>query len=137
MRTDWKRRSLWILQVLVLLQLSSAVAMARQEAGASRKRIGLALSGGGARGAAHIGVLKVLQREGIKIDCIAATSFGSIIGGLYAAGYSPDEIETLVIGHWQEIFTNQPVRARSPLLQGRNLRQPVVTFIRNCIGRSE
>ncbi len=123
MLTNWKRPSLWILPILVLLVLSSAAAMPRQAAEASRKRIGLALSGGGARGAAQIGVLKVLQREGIKIDCIAATSFGSIIGGLYAAGYSPDEIETLVLGHWQEIFTNQPVRAKSPLLQGQNLRQ--------------
>ena len=52
-----------------------------------RRRIGLALSGGGARGAAQIGVLKVLEREGVRIDCIAGTSFGAIVGGLYGAGY--------------------------------------------------
>ena len=56
-------------------------------------RVGLALSGGGARGLAHIGILKVLEREGIPIDAIAGTSMGGIVGGLYAAGKSIGEIE--------------------------------------------
>ena len=54
--------------------------------GASRPRIGLVLSGGGARGIAHIGVLKILEEMRIPIDVIAGTSMGSIVGGLYAAG---------------------------------------------------
>ena len=54
--------------------------------------IGLALSGGGVKGAAHIGVLKALEEEKIKIDYIAGTSSGSIVSTLYAAGFSPDEI---------------------------------------------
>ena len=49
-------------------------------------KIGLTLSGGGAKGAAHIGVLKVMEEVGIPIDCIAGTSMGSIIGGMYALG---------------------------------------------------
>lgn len=59
----------------------------------SRPKIGLVLSGGGARGAAHVGVLKVLEEKRIPIDFISGTSFGAIVGGLYAAGYSADELE--------------------------------------------
>lgn len=61
-----------------------------------RPKIGLALGGGGTRGAAHIGVLRVLEKEGIPIDCIAGTSIGAIIGGLYCAGASLDDIEEMV-----------------------------------------
>ena len=58
-------------------------------------RIGLALSGGGARGNAHVGVLRALAENNIRIDCIAGTSSGSIVGGAFAAGLSLDEIEAL------------------------------------------
>ena len=61
-----------------------------------RPKIGLVLSGGGAKGSAHIGVLKVIEEVGIPIDYVAGTSMGSIIGGLYALGYSPDEMDTLI-----------------------------------------
>lgn len=61
----------------------------------SRKKIGLALSGGGARGFAHVGVLKVLAEHNIPIDLIAGTSIGSLVGGAYAAGMSADEIEKM------------------------------------------
>ena len=61
----------------------------------NRPKIGLVLSGGGAKGLAHIGVLKSLEENGIPIDYVAGTSMGAIVGGLYAAGYSPDEIEQI------------------------------------------
>ena len=57
------------------------------------KRIGLALGGGGARGLAHIGVLRVLERESIPIDLVVGTSAGALVGGAYASGISPDELE--------------------------------------------
>ena len=57
-----------------------------------RPRVGLALGGGGSRGAAHVGVLKVLKEEGIPIDYIAGTSIGSVVGGFYSAGVSLDEL---------------------------------------------
>lgn len=60
-----------------------------------RPRIGLALGGGGTRGAAHVGVLRVLKEEGIQIDAIAGTSMGSIVGGLYCGGMNIDDIERL------------------------------------------
>jgi NTE family protein len=60
------------------------------------QKVGLVMSGGGASGLAHIGVLKALEENHIPVDCIAGTSIGSIIGGLYSAGYSPLEIEQIV-----------------------------------------
>lgn len=77
----------------------------------SRPTVGIALSGGGARGLAHIGVLKVLHREGIPIDMVAGSSMGSIVGGLYAAGYSPEEIERIALDvDWATIFEDAPKR---------------------------
>lgn len=61
-----------------------------------RKKVGLVLGGGGAKGMAHIGVLKVLEEAGIPIDYIAGTSMGAIVGGLYSIGYSAGEIDSLV-----------------------------------------
>ena len=58
-----------------------------------RPKVGLVLSGGGARGLTHIGVLKVLHEMRVPIDYIAATSMGAIVGGLYASGMTPDEMQ--------------------------------------------
>ena len=63
---------------------------------ANGQKVGLVLSGGGAKGVAHIGVIRALEEEGIPIDYITGTSMGAIIGGLYASGYSPDEMEALL-----------------------------------------
>ena len=64
-------------------------------------KVGLALSGGGAKGAATIGALKVIEKSGVKIDYIAGTSIGAVIGGLYAAGLSLDEIESYLFKQGQ------------------------------------
>lgn len=89
-----------------------ALGSARTAAGKGRPRIGIALAGGGAKAAASIGVLNVLLREGIPVDAIAGTSMGAGIGGLYAAGFSPDEIETIFLTNdWNDIFTDTPPRA--------------------------
>lgn len=61
-----------------------------------RPRVGLVLSGGGAKGTAHVGVLKVLEKAGIPVDFIAGTSMGSIVGGLYASGYSASQLDSIV-----------------------------------------
>jgi len=78
-----------------------------------RPRIGLVLSGGGARGAAHIGVLKVLEEMHVPIDIVTGTSMGAITGGLYAYGYSPQALEKkLVTIDWADIFQDSPPRAQ-------------------------
>ncbi len=77
-----------------------------------RPKIGLVLSGGGASGLAHIGVLKVIERAGVPIDYIAGTSMGSIVGALYAVGYSPDEMDSLVqLQDWEALLSDQIPRA--------------------------
>jgi len=76
-----------------------------------RPKTALVLSGGGARGLAHIGVLKVLRDFRIPIDLIVATSMGSIVGGAYAAGRTPEEMEELVRdADWETIFSHRPPR---------------------------
>jgi NTE family protein len=74
-------------------------------------RIGLALSGGGARGIAHVGVLKVLDEMRIPIHCVTGTSMGAIVGGTFASGTPPNRLEELVLAaSWTEIFRDQPPR---------------------------
>ncbi len=94
---------LWLLQVLP--------AVNTQANEVSRPRIGLVLSGGGARGTAHVGVLKVLDEMHIPIDAIAGTSMGAVVGGLYASGMSAKEIEKLTSSlDWQDAFRDHPPR---------------------------
>ncbi len=77
----------------------------------SRPRICLVLSGGGARGMAHIGVLKILEELKVPIDCIAGTSMGAVVGGLYASGMTAGEIDaTMRSVDWQEAFRDAPPR---------------------------
>lgn len=73
-----------------------------------RPKVGLVLSGGGAKGMAHVGVLKVLEEVGIRPDFITGTSMGSIIGGLYAIGYSADSLENLINNqNWSEVLSDR------------------------------
>ena len=74
----------------------------------ARKRVGVVLSGGGAKGMAHIGVLKVLEKAGIPVDVITGTSIGSIIGGLYAIGYNSHSLDSMVRKQdWTYIITDK------------------------------
>ena len=76
-----------------------------------RPRIGLVLSGGGARGLAHVGVLKVLEAAHVPIDAIAGTSMGAIIGGLYASGIGAEQLEReLLAVDWTQVFASRPAR---------------------------
>jgi NTE family protein len=74
----------------------------------ARPKIGLVLGGGGAKGAAEVGVLKVLEEVGVKHDYIVGTSIGSIVGGLYAAGYTATELETMFkTQEWLSLLTDR------------------------------
>ena len=77
----------------------------------ARPRIGLALSGGGARGLAHVGVLKVLEEMRVPISCVTGTSMGAIVGGTFAAGRTTAEMQKMVLeADWAEIFRDKPPR---------------------------
>ena len=77
----------------------------------STPRIGLALSGGGARGAAHIGVLKVLEELRVPVHCVAGTSLGAIVGGAYASGTPPRKLDEIVRAtDWDDVFSDRPAR---------------------------
>ena len=76
------------------------------------RRVGLALSGGAARALAHIGVLKVLEQAGVAVNAVAGTSMGSVVGGLYAAGYTSGALDTIAVTEdWSGLLTD-PVRRR-------------------------
>ena len=109
------RSSLKLLQLILLVIWSVMSLPAVSE---ERPKVGLALSGGGARGAAHIGVLKVLEAHRIPVDYIAGTSMGSIVGGLYAAGLTPAEIEHVIKTiDWDEVLSDHPDRADEPMIR--------------------
>ena len=82
---------------------------------AGKPKVGLVLSGGAARGLAHVGVLKALEEQGIHIDAIAGTSMGAVIGGLYASGYKIDELEKLALSiDWKDALSDAPDREDVP-----------------------
>ncbi len=80
-----------------------------------RPKVGLVLSGGGALGIAHLGVLKVLEELRVPVDCVAGNSMGAVIGGIYAAGYTPREIEDILLAiRWSDLLDDRPDRRRVP-----------------------
>jgi NTE family protein len=92
-------------------------------------RIGLVLSGGGARGAAHVGVLKVLEEMRIPIAAIAGTSMGALVGGAYAGGVDADRLETeLTTADWDDLFVDEPERAKWPMRRKEDTEQPTWDF---------
>ncbi|MQT59906.1 BamA/TamA family outer membrane protein [Pseudomonas sp. FSL R10-0399] len=100
------------LLIFLLLYLSPLALLAAEK---PQPKIGLVLSGGAARGLAHVGVLKALEEQGIHIDAIAGTSMGAVIGGLYASGYKIDELEKLALSiDWQEALSDSPAREDVP-----------------------
>lgn len=105
---------LWLALSFTYLLLTTPLATAADESDAvtTRPKIGLVLGGGGARGAAHVGVLKVLEDMNIPVDYVVGTSMGSIVGGLYASGMTPEEIESEMQSmDWNDMFKDSPERA--------------------------
>src|SRR4051812_23146144 len=97
-----KSHAKWIAAAVIACTASIAASAADEikatapaSSTAPRPRVALVLSGGGARGLAHIGVLEVLREHRVPVDFIVATSMGSIVGGAYAAGHTPEEMEAL------------------------------------------
>lgn len=100
----WSRNGVtWGIATLLCCCLSTVVNAA------DRPRIGLVLGGGGARGAAHIGVLEVLERHRVPVHCVAATSMGALVAGTWVAGRSPAEMRAeLARADWNDLFQDSP-----------------------------
>lgn len=114
------------LLLIIGLVLTSFMSLKAQTTPPSRLKVGVVLGGGGAKGASHIGVLKYLEEMGIPVDYVAGTSMGSIIGGFYAMGYSPDELTRLISNiDWSQYIgnnierplTSEEMRVRNSTLQ--------------------
>lgn len=117
--------------LLLLPPLSAAqpVPAAAGAVPAERPRVGLVLSGGGARGLAHVGVLRVLEEQRVPIDAVAGTSMGAVIGGLYASGMTPAEIEALVRTlDWNEAFRDRSPRRDMNFRRKQDDREFLVRF---------
>jgi len=126
------RSLFWLRLTLFLLALAGPLAASAADAAPGRPRVGLVLGGGGARGIAHVGVLQMLQELRVPVDCVAGTSMGSIIGGLYAAGMTPEEMtETVQRIDWPAAFTDGPPRADLPF---RTKQEERVLLTNNGVG---
>lgn len=114
--------------VIIVGMLLAFNALAQDTVVPRRPRVGVVLSGGGAKGFAHIGALRVIEEAGIPIDYIAGTSMGSIIGGLYAVGYDPDMMQKLCTEqNWDLIIKDQIPRKFIPLEKRINERHYLVS----------
>ncbi|MDR2913150.1 MAG: patatin-like phospholipase family protein [Alistipes sp.] len=87
----------------------------------ARKKVAVVLSGGGAKGVAHIGALRVLEQAGVPIDIVVGTSMGAIVGGLYSIGYSPDQLDSMVMSQdWGLLLSDRTPRRRQPYSEKEN-----------------
>ena len=117
--------------VLLTVSLNAAAESTESEIAAveARPRIGLVLGGGGARGAAHIGVLKELERMQIPIDVIAGTSMGAVVGGLYSTGVTAEELEELVGSlDWSAALSDKSARADLSFRRKQDEREFPINF---------
>ena len=106
------RARFWAALPLLLSAVPSADAQSQSSGATSAPRIGVALSGGGARGLAHIGVLKVLEELRVPVHCVTGTSMGAVVGGAFASGVSPQQMDdTVTKTDWNQVFSDRPPRA--------------------------
>ena len=116
--------------------LTMGAAMAQMDSTTTgRKRVAVVLSGGGAKGMAHIGVLKVLERAGIPVDIVTGTSMGSIIGGLYAIGYNANALDSLVrVQDWGYVISDREDLSNQSL---SDRRKQNTYFINTNLGKKD
>ena len=114
-----------ILLVFAALMGCIAGAFASEDGGkgaARRPKVALVLCGGGAKGAAHIGALKVLEEARVPIDMIVGTSIGGLVGGLYAMGYSAAELDSIVSGcDWKYLLSDNSYSRQDESFDGRSV----------------
>lgn len=107
-------------KAVVMLLSSSMLAHASQHQPDTRPRIGLVLGGGGARGTAHVGVLEVLEKLRVPVDCVAGTSMGALVAGAYVSGVDPQQMmHRLAQVDWRDLFEDNPSHAETNYRQRR------------------
>jgi NTE family protein len=115
---SWIFTSIWGLFLVVVFLFSFQNSFAQEQ---KRPKIGLVLSGGGAKGFAHIGVLKVIEEAGVKIDYIGGTSMGAVVGGLYASGYNATQIDSIFQNtNFDELINDFIPRSSKSFYEKRN-----------------
>ena len=100
--------------VILTMGFSQTVlsAVSGESLSAEHPKVALVLSGGGARGFSHVGVIKVLEELGVKVDIVTGTSMGAMVGGGYASGYSVEQMQEIILGvDWNEMFALRPDRS--------------------------
>ncbi|MEX0299483.1 MAG: patatin-like phospholipase family protein, partial [Kordiimonas sp.] len=118
MVTGWQKSLLFLCAILTPAMSAVSPTLAAED---DRLKIGLVLAGGGARGGAHIGVLKTLEENRIPVDYIAGTSFGAIVGALYASGYSAEELDrTLHELDWAKLLSDSAPRTHRSMQRKRD-----------------
>lgn len=119
--------------VVLALWLALAVPAQAQNAKHGRLKVGLVLGGGGAKGAAEVGVLKVIDQVGIPVDYIVGTSIGSIVGGLYSCGYKPAQLDSLFrVQDWLKLLIDPDLKLNGIMKGGK-----VEEMINDMTGRSD
>ncbi|MBN1534412.1 MAG: patatin-like phospholipase family protein, partial [Spirochaetes bacterium] len=122
------RITLLALTIALVLPLLPPAILAQQKAG-TRPKVGLVLSGGGAKGIAHVGVLKVLEEAGVKVDYIAGTSMGSIVGGFYAIGYDAKSLEKFALEEpWDELLSDEMSLRNIPIEEKNDESKYILSF---------
>lgn len=108
-------------RLFFLLSISLSSFISYSQDSIPRKKIGLVLTGGGAKGFAHIGVLKVLEKAGVKIDYIGGTSMGAVVGGLYASGYNASQLDSIFTStNFNELLQDYIPRTSKSFYEKRN-----------------
>jgi NTE family protein len=136
-----RKATIVVLAALLFVSATAGAQDASSDGGgsrplAARPRIGLVLSGGGARGATHIGVLKMLDQLHVPVDVIAGTSMGAVVGGLYASGMSGEQIERAMASlDWQAAFRDRPPRTELDYRRKEEDRQFLVNLPLGLQGR--
>ncbi len=118
-----------LLHTFLTLFLFMPIGTHAQEPAPPRKKVAVVLSGGGAKGIAHIGALKVIEQAGIPIDMVVGTSMGAVVGGLYSIGYAPGQLDSMVMSQdWSLLLSDRTPRSDQPYSEKENDDRYLITY---------
>lgn len=120
-RRDAVIRCRAVTAAVLLLSMASVAHPVCDHVASDRPKVGLVLGGGGARGSAHIGVIRVLEDLRVPVDFVGGTSIGSLVGALLASGMTADELERIMLGlDWNDLFSDDTARQDQPFRRKRD-----------------